>query len=173
LAAGTDERATATEEAFADDSAAQLLEEAPPATPAPPAVGLAPTGPLVVSTGRVVESDALAVLVADLAPALGRIDDERAAAVARDAFDDALAGDGRAGDAVSAADLDAVAACLPVLSVGPGDDPAPLYAEIAVDPEGREVIVYAAARVGTAGDDDRVEVWMVERESCAVLATAR
>ncbi len=78
-----------------------------------------------------------------------------------------LAGPGVAlrGD-VSDADLDAIAACLPVLSEEAADPVVPLYVELATDEDGDAVIVYAALAADADGEYRRVEIWMVDRESC-------
>jgi hypothetical protein len=146
---------------------------------------------VVVDRSRTVTEDDLAALAAD--PRFGPIvaeglDPDAARALAdeygqaltaarggpeappADGTDDSGAGANALEEGtVSAADLAAVDACLPTLSAGAATPVIPLYAELATDADGQPVIVFAALGAGASDDWDRVEVWMLDRDTCAPL----
>ncbi len=59
-----------------------------------------------------------------------------------------------------------VAACLPVLYEAAADPVVPLYAELAEDTDGTPVVVYAALAPDADGTYSRIELWMLDRETC-------
>lgn len=67
---------------------------------------------------------------------------------------------------VTDADREAVARCLPVLYEAAAAPVVPLYAELAEDDDGNPVVVYVALAPDADGAYERLEVWMVDRETC-------
>lgn len=66
-------------------------------------------------------------------------------------------------------DLADVARCLPILQDEAVAPVVPLYAELGTDADDTPVIAYAALAPDDQGDYRRVEVWLVERDSCSLL----
>lgn len=62
-----------------------------------------------------------------------------------------------------------VARCLPTLQDEAVAPVVPLYAELGTDADDTPVIAYAALAPDDQGDYRRVEVWLVERDSCSLL----
>lgn len=67
---------------------------------------------------------------------------------------------------VSDDDRAAVAACLTVLFEDAAAPVVPVYVELGTDEDGDEVIVYVALAPDADGEYRRLEVWMVDRETC-------
>ena len=59
-----------------------------------------------------------------------------------------------------------VGACLPILYEAAVDPVVPVYAELAEADDGTPVVVYAALARDADGDWDRLELWMLERDTC-------
>jgi hypothetical protein len=67
---------------------------------------------------------------------------------------------------VSDADREAVAACVPTLFEAVAVPVVPVYAELATDEDGAQVIVIAALSRNADGEFQRLEVWMLDRDTC-------
>ena len=61
-----------------------------------------------------------------------------------------------------------VGACLAVLYEATEQPVVPVYAELAEDTDGTPVVVYAALAPDADGDYRRLEVWMLDRDTCQV-----
>ena len=61
-----------------------------------------------------------------------------------------------------------VGACLAVLYEATDQPVVPVYAELAEDTDGTPVVVYAALAPDADGDYNRLEVWMLDRDTCQV-----
>lgn len=189
--AGDDSRVTADAGGGAEEGAD--MAEPFDTMQAPEAAATA--GPLVVARDRTLTREDLTALAQDtdvlaaatseavLADPTAAAGDYAAALGVDRAFDTTEDDDGSADDdgataarslppvairgEVSSQDRDAVTACLPVLFEDADAPVVPLYAELATDEDdGGDVIVFAALSPDANGDYRRIEVWMVERETC-------
>lgn len=150
--------------------------------------GAAITGPTVVDDGRVLDENTLAALADDprVRDAIAAMDLEGDPAARSDdyaaAFGAPSAGettDAAAGTAattplvvqgdVTAEDLEAVAACIEVLFEDAPEPVVPLYAELGTAEDGTPVIAYVAIAPDADGTYERVEVWLVARDTCDLL----
>ena len=59
-----------------------------------------------------------------------------------------------------------VGACLAVLYEDAAAPVVPVYAELAEDTDGTPVVVYAALAPDADGEYARLEVWMLDRDTC-------